>query len=568
MAKPKLYVRIQSLPQKDYEYRRGDSISVWPEWDPEKEEKPAVVLIDAGEGDLFDKTERFLRDNFTRADGYAHVTFVLTHWHGDHDCGLKAALYSPHIFVDEIYAPDPEELKLVPNDEGYDEYKRASKIIGYAKELGKKIVYPAPNKKTGHWVGKVRMWMWRQQANPSDYVDYQVNNTSMQIYFPDLQHLEGGDMINNERFLKKYPSWKITTFSIWHHGNACNWTSCNTLLERPYVPKLCYYSDWEPSGIPIGGTRFSLYGAGRAKQYFDILRPFEDITAEADGEGHVTWKQGEQSYTYDINYGGPAVPVDPVPEPSEGPALRDMTELFGVDVSYAQGSIDWDKAANEIDFAILQCGYGQNMTSQDDKQFRRNAAECERLGIPYGIYLYSYAGNTTRAAGEADHAIRCADGKQLSLPIYYDLEESSLANAAAGNMIVFGGKVEGAGYHCGLYTGEYYYNRNLPNVTRFTKWIARYNSNNGKQGTKPNVSNVVIWQYSSKGRVSGINGNVDVNVMYGDSLIKAVTGKDYIQAARDVWAGNYGKEPERPERLKAEGFDPRIVQHFVNRLAK
>ena len=86
----------------------------------------------------------------------------------------------------------------------------------------------------------------------------------------------------------------------------------------------------------------------------------------------------------------------------------------------------------------------------------------------------------------------------------------------------------------------------------------------GKPQSKPNVSDVPIWQYSSRGKLSGITGFVDVNL--GSDLIKKVTGKDYIQAAKDVWAGKYGTEPERPEKLKAEGFDPRIVQHFVNRL--
>ena len=56
--------------------------------------------------------------------------------------------------------------------------------------------------------------------------------------------------------------------------------------------------------------------------------------------------------------------------------------------------------------------------------------------------------------------------------------------------------------------------------------------------------------------------------MYGDDLLKAVTGKDYVQASRDVWAGKYGANDERIKKLTEEGFDPRIVQHFVNRLKK
>ena len=249
--------------------------------------------------------------------------------------------------------------------------------------------------------------------------------------------------------------------------------------------------------------------------------------------------------------------------PTTAPDLRDMRELFGVDVGYSQGKIDWDKAAKEIDFAIIELGYGQDRTNQDDSQFARNCAECERLGIPYGIYLYSYAKNTTAAAGEADHALRQAKGKQLSLPIYYDLEDKTIAHAAAGNMGVFGSKIERAGYWCGLYSGEYFYNTNLRGINRFTKWIARYNSNNGKPGAKPNVQDVVIWQYSSKGRVSGINGNVDVNIMYGYYLITKITGKDYVQAARDVWAGK-----RKAADYKALGYDVRIVQHFVNRMKR
>ena len=558
MPKPKLHIHFPSLPQRSYECRHGLSTLIY-------DDKKRAVLVDGGEGEFFDQMENYLRKNLTGEDEYAHVTFVLTHWHGDHYCGLRNALNSPHIFVDEIYCPDPAELKSIPKDDGYAEYNAAQKVLNLARELNKKIIYPAPGKKVGHWVGDIRMWMWRQKANPGDYVNYQLNNTSIQIYFPDLQHLETGDAItSSDRFLKAY-DWPMTSVNLNHHGNGSNSVTCE--LYEQHGVKICWYSDWEPKGVSIGGTNFSKYGAGKAVQRFRTLRPFEDVDVTADGEGHVIWKQGSNTYTYDIPYGASPKPTpEPEPTPAPSPELRDMSELFGVDVSYAQGVIDWNKAAGEIDFAILQAGYGQDRTDQDDRQFARNCAECERLGIPYGIYLYSYAGNTTRATGEADHVLRLANGKQMSLPIYYDLEESSLANAAAGNMVVFGTKVENAGYHCGVYSGEYYYNRNLSNVTRYTKWIARYGSNSGHPGTKPNVQNVTIWQYSSKGRVPGINGNVDVNIMYGDDLLKAVTGKDYIQAAKDVWAGKYGAGTVRESALRGMGFDPRIVQHFVNRL--
>lgn len=563
MSKPKLHIFVPGLPQPERgEERHGDSILVY---DDDKN----AVLIDGGEWPLFEKTR-----NEMKRLGIKHVCFVLTHWHGDHDCGLKFALEDPYIIVDEIYAPNPNELKLVPKDEGYDEYNRAVRRINLAKELKKKIVYPTPGMRVGHWVGKIRVWMWRRKANPGDEVDYQVNNTSIQVYFPDLQHLETGDAITSTvQFFdfvdQDKNEWPITSFSINHHGNG---VGGRAPLYQKHGAKICWYSDWEPKGVGIGGTTFSKYGAGKCKPLFWTLRPFENIYVTADGEGHVTWKQGDKSYTFDISYGASPKKEEPKEESKNSPGgnstkLRDMSTLFGVDVGYSQGKINWDKLAPHIDFAIIECGYGQNRTDQDDAQWKRNAAECERLGIPYTLYLYSYAGTAGKASGEADHILRIANGLQISLPLYYDIEESSCKPVASAIMDIWAAKVEKASYWAGVYTGEYYWNSsNLKGTERYTKWIAKYGANNGKMGNPPNVPNVDIWQYSSHGSLPGVNSDgLDINIMYKD-LIKEVTGKDYIQAAKDVWAGKYGGGEERVEKLTAEGFDPRIVQHFVNRM--
>ena len=170
MAKPKLHIHFPSLPQRSYEYRRGLSTLIY-------DDKKRAVLVDGGEGEFFDQMENYLRKNLAGEDEYAHVTFILTHWHGDHYCGLRNALNSPHIFVDEIYCPDPAELKSIPKDDGYADYNAAQKVLNLARELNKKIIYPAPGKKVGHWVGDIRMWMWRQKANPGDYVNYQLNSS-------------------------------------------------------------------------------------------------------------------------------------------------------------------------------------------------------------------------------------------------------------------------------------------------------------------------------------------------------------------------------------------------------
>ena len=330
MGKPKLHVYIPGLPQRSYEYRRGDSILIY-------DEKKNAVLIDGGEKELFDRMEAFLRKEFTAEDGYAHVTYILTHWHGDHDCGLKYCLESPHIFVDRIYCPPPEELKNVPRDDGYGEYSRAVKRIALAKEYNKEVIYPVSGKKVGHWVGKIRMWMYRQAASNADYVDYQVNNTSVQVYFPDLEFLTTGDAITSEdKFLKKF-DWRIIGFKIGHHGNACTYSTCDLLTQ--HGARICYYTDWEPNGISIGGTTFSKYGAGRTKQYFKTLRPFEDIRIEADGNGHVTWSQGNDSWTYDIAYGAEIAPPDE--NADVVPVIHVNTGFKGYNVSRRTDSIKY-----------------------------------------------------------------------------------------------------------------------------------------------------------------------------------------------------------------------------------
>ena len=545
-----LHIHIPSLPQKSYEYRRGDSTVVY---DDDKH----AILIDGGEGDLWKKMRSFLESKELQ-----HVTFVLSHWHPDHDCALRSALESSYVIVDKIYCPPIWELNTIPDGTG--DYRRAAAIIGLARNLGKEIVYIPASKTQWIKVGSIRMWLWRRKANKADYVNYQVNNTSISAYFPDLAYWSMGDAITSDAaYFKSYKvERKIIGFKIPHHGNACGEDDCETLEKAG--AKICWYNDWEPTGTAIGGTNFSKYGAKNCNRHFITLRPFQDIDIQSNGKT-VVWKQGGKTWTFALTDEKQTEAPAQDPEQST-PKLRDMSTLFGIDTSYAN-VVDWDKVANEIDFAILQCGYGQDRTSQDDKRFKQSAEACERLGIPYGIYLYSYAKNSAMAEGEAKHALRLAKGRQLSLPIYYDLEESSLGGVAASNMRTFAKLIESAGYWCGVYSGEYYYSKNLSYITAYTRWIARYNSNNGKATTKPSTGNVAIWQYSSRGKVAGINGNVDVNIMYVD-LIKSVTGKDYIQAARDVWAGKYGTNDERTAKLKAEGFDPRIVQHFVNRLTR
>ena len=189
-----------------------------------------------------------------------------------------------------------------------------------------------------------------------------------------------------------------------------------------------------------------------------------------------------------------------------------------IDVSEHNGTINWEQAKSHIDGAILRCGYGMDIASQDDKQWDRNVAECERLGIPYGVYIYSYATNTDRAKSEAQHVLRLIQGHKLSYPVYFDIEEPGTEGSAVANAITFGDIIEAAGYWCGVYYNRDWHNRVIKGqLDRFTRWGAGYGTNNGQKQDKykPGFGED-IWQYSSKGSVPGVSGNVDVNVCYRD----------------------------------------------------
>lgn len=190
-----------------------------------------------------------------------------------------------------------------------------------------------------------------------------------------------------------------------------------------------------------------------------------------------------------------------------------------IDVSEHNGTIDWEavKAAG-IQGAIIRCGYGMDMPSQDDKQWSRNVSECERLGIPYGVYLYSYADNADKARSEAQHVLRLIKGRKLSFPVYYDLEQEGIEGAAVANAKIFGDMIESAGYWCGVYYNKDWHNRVIKGrLDSFTLWGADYGSNNGQmqEEYKPGFGED-MWQYTSNGKVNGISGNVDMNECYRD----------------------------------------------------
>ena len=143
-----------------------------------------------------------------------------------------------------------------------------------------------------------------------------------------------------------------------------------------------------------------------------------------------------------------------------------------------------------------------------------------------GVYLYSYANTINAAKSEAAHVLRLLEPykNDLSYPVYYDLEEAGTENGAVERAIVFGDIIESKGYWCGIYANQYWWRTYLKSgLDRFTKWVAKYSDSkpSGISGTYD------IWQYSSKGTVPGIKGNVDMNICYRDfpAAIKKIASK-------------------------------------------
>ncbi|MEG0107792.1 MAG: GH25 family lysozyme [Lachnospiraceae bacterium] len=182
---------------------------------------------------------------------------------------------------------------------------------------------------------------------------------------------------------------------------------------------------------------------------------------------------------------------------------------LGIDVSTWQGTIDWDKVKEaNVEFAIIRCGFGNDDPSQDDNFFRRNMEECKRVGIPVGVYLYSYATNTDMAISEANHVLRLISGYQLQYPIYLDMEDASQNSLTGGEctaiILTFANVIEGAGYWCGVYSMASWFGGKITRevTDRLTVWCAQWASSVSVPCD--------IWQFTDSMYVEGI-GNCDGN---------------------------------------------------------
>ena len=216
-----------------------------------------------------------------------------------------------------------------------------------------------------------------------------------------------------------------------------------------------------------------------------------------------------------------------------------------IDVSEWQGDIDWAKAkADGVEGVIIRLGYGWGNNA--DKKAQRNISECKRLGIPFGIYWYSYADTPLIAKEEgADVVAKLkqfgVNPSDLAYPVYYDLErwtweghqpptDPNVYNDIVNNWY---SALQSAGYkNLGVYSYTSYLQGPLKHADIYAKtaWVAQYGARMGFDSFPTNSRG---WQYTSSGKVDGISGNVDMNAFGNKEYANGGSGND-LQAAIDV----------------------------------
>lgn len=216
-----------------------------------------------------------------------------------------------------------------------------------------------------------------------------------------------------------------------------------------------------------------------------------------------------------------------------------------IDVSGWQGDIDWAKAkADGVEGVIIRLGYGEGNNA--DKKAQRNISECKRLGIPFGIYWYSYADTPALAKEEGTDVVAKlkqfgVNPSDLAYPVYYDLEkwtweghqpptDPNVYNNIVNNWY---SALQSAGYkNLGVYSYTSYLQGPLKHADIYAKttWVAQYGARMGFDSFPTNSRG---WQYTSSGKVDGISGNVDMNA-FGNKEFVNGGSSNALQAAIDV----------------------------------
>ena len=200
--------------------------------------------------------------------------------------------------------------------------------------------------------------------------------------------------------------------------------------------------------------------------------------------------------------------------------LSSGSGTMGIDVSKWNGNIDWNAVKNSgISYVIIRCGYRGSSTGAliEDPMFKSNIKGAKAAGLKVGAYFFCQAVNEVEAVEEASMAVSLVSGYGLDMPIFLDVESSGgrgdgiSKDTRTAVCKAFCQTIQNSGYSAGIYANKTWFNEkiNTGSLTGYKIWLAQYASTPTYTATRYDM-----WQYSSKGKVSGISGNVDMNIKY------------------------------------------------------
>lgn len=221
----------------------------------------------------------------------------------------------------------------------------------------------------------------------------------------------------------------------------------------------------------------------------------------------------------------------------------------GIDVSHHQGNIDWQKVKSAgIEFAMIRSGYGISNPNQIDKKFYENIEGAQKVGIDVGVYHYSYASSPLDASKEAKFCLEIIKNYKLTYPIVYDIEDATIEKFTRQEKTdmckAFCDRIEMAGYYAMIYCNCNWLNNHLyahELLDKYDLWLAHWGV------PEPSVA-CGLWQLSDSGKISGINGCVDLNISY----------KNYPRIIKSKGLNGFS-----PEEGNDRSLDPSIF-HIVS----
>lgn len=341
------------------------------------------------------------------------------------------------------------------------------------------------------------------------------------------------------------------------------------------VLKQIYRSECKRGDIFVAGVEGQSLGAyGHTGVFLNNKKiihctagDWRTVVTHDESEG-VEWYLSKNRYP--VKYFRPVVDGKEV---TEKKAVVEKKAILNnvIDISEWQdpAKINYDKLVKNIDGAIIRCGYtySKDKSLRTDKHFETHYRELSKRNVPLGTYYYSMAINTEEAIKEANKTIELIKGKKFALPVYLDVEDHNYQAKSSKEAIsnvadVYCKTLESKGYYVGIYSYPWFTKTFLSKdvLKKYTFWIADYVS---KNQTSYSDTNYDIWQFTSKGKIAGYDGDIDINKVYKDlvSLIPKM-GLNGFSKETKVEVPNVEKEIEVKDYIVT---DEDIIEFFAKK---